>query len=387
MIIGVVRETYPGEARVALVPPLVATLVKAGLEVRVESGAGTAAGWADASYTEKGATIATHDDILHADVLLVVRGGGANSAAGDADLARLHRGQTVIGMLDPLNAPEAAQTLAATGVTAFALELLPRITRAQSMDVLSSMATVAGYKAVLLAATHQSRMFPMLMTAAGTITPAHVLVIGAGVAGLQAIATARRLGALVEAYDVRAAVKEQIQSLGAKFVELPLETAAAEGAGGYAKEQGEDFLRKQRELMTRVVAASDVVICTAAIPGKQSPVLVTADMVRGMRPGSVIVDLAAERGGNCELTRADATVIEHEVTILGPTNLAATVPHDASQLYAKNLVTFLQHLLKDGALQLDLTDEITRETLLVHDGEVAHPRVRALLGTAPAAAK
>jgi NAD(P) transhydrogenase subunit alpha len=203
---------------------------------------------------------------------------------------------------------------------------------------------------------------------------------------LQAIATARRLGALVEAYDVRAAVKEQIQSLGAKFVELPLETAAAEGAGGYAKEQGEDFLRKQRELMARVVAASDVVICTAAIPGKQSPVLVTADMVRAMRPGSVIVDLAAERGGNCELTQADATVVEHGVTILGPTNLAASIPHDASQLYGKNVMTFLQHLLKDGAVQVDLTDEITRETLLVRDGEIAHARVRAMLGAAPAAA-
>jgi len=385
MIVGVVRETYPGEARVALVPPLVATLVKAGLQVRVEPGAGTGAGWADAAYVEKGALIASREEVLRADVLLVVRGGGANLAAGAEEMTKLRSSQTLIGMLDPLNAPGAAQSLAATGATAFALELLPRITRAQSMDVLSSMATIAGYKAVLLAATHQTRMFPMLMTAAGTITPAHVLVIGAGVAGLQAIATARKLGALVEAYDVRAAVKEQIQSLGAKFVELPLETAGAEGAGGYAKEQGEDFLRRQRELMARVVAASDVVICTAAIPGKQSPVIVTADMVCGMRPGSVIVDLAAERGGNCELTSADATVVEHEVTILGPTNLPATVPHHASQLYAKNVVTFLQHLLKDGALQIDLADEITRETLLVRDGEIAHARVRALLGAAPAA--
>jgi NAD(P) transhydrogenase subunit alpha len=385
MIVGVVRETYPGEARVALVPPLVATLVKAGLQVRVESGAGDAAGWKDAAYIDKGATIAARDEAFQSDILLMVRGAGANPAS-QSDLGKLHRGQTVIGMLDPLNAPEAAQALAATGVTGFALELLPRITRAQSMDVLSSMATVAGYKAVLLGAAHQTRMFPMLMTAAGTITPAHVLVIGAGVAGLQAIATARKLGALVEAYDVRAAVKEQIQSLGAKFVELPLETAAAEGAGGYAKEQGEEFLRRQRELMARVVAASDVVICTAAIPGKQSPVLVTADMVRGMRAGSVIVDLAAERGGNCELTRADQTVIEHGVTILGPTNLAATVPHDASQLYAKNVVTFVQHLMKEGAVHLDLDDEITRETLLVRDGEVMNARVRALLGAAPAAA-
>jgi NAD(P) transhydrogenase subunit alpha len=283
-------------------------------------------------------------------------------------------------MLDPLNAPQALRDLAATGVTAFALELLPRITRAQSMDVLSSMATIAGYKAVLLAAVHQMRMFPMLMTAAGTITPARVFVIGAGVAGLQAIATARKLGAVVEAYDVRPAVKEQITSLGAKFIELPLETAAAEGAGGYAKAQDEDFYRKQRELMARVVAQSDVVICTAAIPGKKSPVLVTADMVRHMPQGAVIVDLAAERGGNCELTRADETVQTGGVTILGPTNLPSTVAYHASQMYAKNVTTFLLHLLKDGALQVNLEDEITRETLVCRDGEIVQPRLREMLG-------
>jgi proton-translocating NAD(P)+ transhydrogenase subunit alpha len=389
VIVGVPKETYPGERRVALVPPVVPALAKAGVTVHIESGAGEQAGWLDASYTEKGAQTASRDDLFRAaDVIVQVRAHGANAEAGAADLPRMRKGQTVIGMCDPLGAAPAARDLAVTGVTTFALELLPRITRAQSMDVLSSMATVAGYKAVLLAAVHQSRMFPMLMTAAGTITPARVFIIGAGVAGLQAIATARKLGAVVEAYDVRPAVKEQIHSLGAKFVELPLETASAEGAGGYAKAQDEEFYRKQRELMGRVVAQSDVVICTAAVPGKKSPVLVTADMVRQMPPGSVIVDLAAERGGNCELTRAEETVVDHGVVILGPTNLPATVPFHASQMYSKNVVTFLQHLIKEGKLQIDLEDEITRETLLTRDGDVAQPRVRELLGLgAPATAE
>jgi NAD(P) transhydrogenase subunit alpha len=380
MIIGVVKETVPGEQRVALVPPVLPALVKAGLAVHVESGAGVTAGWPDATYTAKGAQIATRTDVLRAaDVLAVVRGTAA-------DAAQLRRGQALVGMLDPLNAPALARDLAAAGVTAFALELLPRITRAQSMDVLSSQATVAGYKAVILAATAHARMFPMLMTAAGTVTAARVFVIGAGVAGLQAIATARKLGAVVEAYDVRPAVKEQIQSLGAKFVELPLETASAEGAGGYAKAQDEEFYRKQRELMARVVSGSDVVICTAAIPGKKSPVLVTADMVRSMPPGSVIVDLAAERGGNCELTQADTTVVEAGVTIFGPTNLPATVPYHASQMYAKNVATFLQHLVAEAQLKLDLDDEITRDTLVARDGEVVSPRIRELLGLGSAAA-
>jgi NAD(P) transhydrogenase subunit alpha len=389
VIVGVPKETFPGERRVALVPPALPALAKAGATVHIESGAGEAAGWSDATYTEKGARTAARDDLFRAaDVIVQVRAHGANAEAGAADLPRLRKGQTVIGMCDPLGAAQAARDLAATGVTSFALELLPRITRAQSMDVLSSMATVAGYKAVLLAAAHQTRMFPMLMTAAGTITPARVFVIGAGVAGLQAIATARKLGAVVEAYDVRPAVKEQIHSLGAKFVELPLETTSAEGAGGYAKAQDEDFYRKQRELMARVVAQSDVVICTAAVPGKKSPVLVTADMVRQMPSGSVIVDLAAERGGNCELTRAEETVVEHGVVILGPTNLPATVPYHASQMYSKNMLTFLQHMVKEGKLQIDLGDEITRETLLTRDGDVVQPRVRELLGlAAPATAE
>jgi NAD(P) transhydrogenase subunit alpha len=386
MIAGVVTETFPGERRVALVPPVVATLQSLGLQVHVQSGAGVASGWPDTTWTAKGATVASRAEVLAAcDILVQVRGLGANPDAGRADLASLRRDQIVIGLMDPLGAAPAARELAATGVTAFALELVPRITRAQSMDVLSSMATIAGYKAVLLAAAHHVRMFPMLMTAAGTVAPARVLVIGAGVAGLQAIATARKLGAVVEAYDVRPAVKEQIQSLGAKFVELPIETQGSEGAGGYAKAQDETFYQKQRELMARVVAQSDVVICTAAIPGKKSPVLVTADMVRGMSPGSVIVDLAAERGGNCELTQPDATILEHGVTILGPTNLPATVPFHASQMFAKNMATFLQHLIADGKPRIDVADEITRDTLLVQGGEVVQPRVREILGLAPAA--
>ncbi len=289
-------------------------------------------------------------------------------------------GQIVVGMLDPLWRPEACRELAEQGVAAFSLELMPRITRAQSMDVLSSMATISGYKAVLLAAEALPRMFPMLMTAAGTVTPARVFVVGAGVAGLQAIATARRLGAVVHGYDVRPAVREQVESLGGKFVELPLETAQAEGTGGYAKAMDEAFYRRQREMMAKVVAESDVVITTAAVPGKKSPVLVTAEMVRGMGPGSVIVDLAAERGGNCELSQPDQTVVEGGVSILGPTNLPATIPYHASQLYSKNVVTFLSHLVKDGQLAFDIEDEISRETLVTRDGQVVNDRVRAALG-------
>ena len=282
----------------------------------------------------------------------------------------------MIGFAEPLTAHAATEAVSARGASLFAMELMPRITRAQSMDALSSMASIAGYKAVLLAAHELPRMFPMMMTAAGTLAPARVFVIGAGVAGLQAIASAKRLGARVEAYDVRPAVREQVESLGARFVELPLETAAREDKGGYAKAQDESFYRRQRELMAKTVAASDVVITTAAIPGKKSPVLVTADAVAGMSPGSVIVDLAAERGGNCELTKADETVHVHGVTILGPTNLPSTVPYHASQMYAKNITTFLQHLVKDGAVRFDLDDEITRETLVTHQGAIVHARLR-----------
>ncbi len=385
MVVGVPKETFPGERRVALVPALVPTLAKAGLEALIEAGAGEAAGYPDAAYRERRAGIAGRraEVFASADVILQVRALGANPEAGRSDLALLRPDQVVIGLGEPLGAPEAAKELAERGVTAFALELLPRITRAQAMDALSSMATVAGYKAALLAAEALPRMFPMLMTAAGTLAPARVLVVGAGVAGLQAIATARRLGAVVEAYDVRPAVKEQVESLGAKFVELPLPAREAEDAGGYARALGEEFYRRQREVMTRVVAGSDVVITTAMVPGEKAPVLITGEMVAGMGPGSVIIDLAAERGGNCELTRPDETVVEHGVTILGPTNLPATVPYHASQMYAKNISTFLLHLVKDGTLVFNLEDEITRETLLTRGGEVVHPRVRKALGLGP----
>jgi H+-translocating NAD(P) transhydrogenase subunit alpha len=372
MKIGVPVEQFPGERRAALVPASIAPLKKAGLAVIVERGAGERAGFPDAAYLDKGAEIAaSRAEVFAADVVLQVRVG---------DLALMRKGQLVIGMADPLGSPETVRDIASSGVTAFALELIPRITRAQSMDVLSSMATIAGYKAVLLAAETLPRMFPLLTTAAGTITPAHVFIVGVGVAGLQAIATARKLGAVVEAYDVRPAVKEQVQSVGAKFVELPLETGQAEDKGGYAKAQDEAFYQRQREMMARVVASNDVVITTAVVPGKKAPVLVTADMVRGMAPGSVVVDLAAERGGNCELTRADQVVVEKGVTILGPTNLPSTVPYHASQMYAKNITTFLLHLVKDGAIALDPNDEISRDTLIARDGEVVNVRVRQALG-------
>ena len=385
MTVGILKETFPGERRVAVIPAGVATLKKAGIAVVVEPGAGTSAGFPDDQYVAQGATVGSSraDVIAQADCLLQVRTPGANPVSGRADAEALRPGQVIVGMADPLGTPEAADYLAAKGVTSFALELIPRITRAQSMDVLSSMATVAGYKAVLLAANTMPRMCPMLMTAAGTVAPAHAFVIGAGVAGLQAIASARRMGAKVEAYDVRPAVKEQIQSLGAKFVELPLESAGAEDKGGYAKAQDEAFYQKQRELMAKSVAAADMVITTAAIPGKKSPVLITADAVKGMRPGSVIVDLAAERGGNCELTKADETVVVHGVTILGPTNLAAEVPYHASQMYSKNILTFFTSLVKDGKVTINLDDEVCRDTLVTRDGQVVNERIKALVAPAP----
>ncbi|MCH8244225.1 MAG: Re/Si-specific NAD(P)(+) transhydrogenase subunit alpha, partial [Planctomycetes bacterium] len=351
-------------------------------EVLVETGAGVEAGFPDESYREKGAAIVTDRTEVFgsADLIFQVRGPGANLKGGDADLALMNAGQTVIAQFDPLSAPESVKKLAERKVVAFSLELMPRITRAQSMDVLSSQATVAGYKAVLVAAEVAPRMFPMFMTAAGTVRPAHVLIVGAGVAGLQAIATAKRLGAIVHAYDVRAEVKEQIESLGAKFVEMELDAGDAQDKGGYAKDMGEEFLKKQRELMTKVVAESHIVVTTAAIPGRKSPVIVTADMVKGMMPGSVIVDLAAERGGNCELTKLDKTVVKHGVTILGPANLPSTVPFHASQMFAKNCTNFLKELTKDGQLAIDMENEVHAGTLLTRDGEVVHPKIRELLG-------
>ena len=382
MIVGVRRETYPGEHRVALVPAVLPSLKKGGMDVMVESKAGDQAGYPDSAYVEKGATIASSRAQVFekADCVVQVRLLGANLTEGQADLAGFRKGQMLIGMAEALTAPQSVQDLASREVVAFALELMPRITRAQSMDILSSMGTVAGYKAILIAASSLPKMFPMLMTAAGTVTPAKVLIIGAGVAGLQAISVAKRLGAAVEAYDIRPAVKEQILSLGAKFVELPLETGAAEDKGGYAKAQDETFYKKQRELLGKVIATSDVVISTAAVPGKKAPILITADMVGAMAPGSVIVDLAAERGGNCELTKPGHTIVMHGVTIHGPENLSSTVPFHASQMYAKNVATFLLHLVKKGEIQIDMNDEITKETMLTRNGEVVQPRIREVLG-------
>jgi NAD(P) transhydrogenase subunit alpha len=362
---------------VALIPGALAPLRKVGAEVLVESGAGDGAGFPDSEFADKGARIAASRQELFAaaDVVLQVRCLGANPEAGRADLALLRPGQTLIGFWEPLAAPELVAAAAAAGVTAFAMELMPRITRAQTMDALSSMATVAGYKAVLLAADRLPKMFPLLMTAAGTLAPAKVFVIGAGVAGLQAIATARRLGAVVEAYDVRPAVKEQVQSLGARFLELPLETAGAEDKTGYAKALDEEFYRRQRELMLKAVAEHDVVISTAAVLGRKAPLLITREMVAAMRRGSVIVDVAAERGGNCELTRPGETVVENGVTILGPVNLPSAVPVHASQMYARNITSFLLNMVKDGRLAPSPEDEIVRETLLARDGRVLHPQV------------
>ena len=372
MIVGVPKETFPGENRVALVPANITPLKKAGLEVMIEKGAGLAAGYPDSVYAEKGASFAdTRADLFKsADIMLYVRALGANPDAGKSDLDLMKKDQIIIGAMEPLSEPDSLKLLAKKGVTAYAMELMPRITRAQSMDILSSMATIAGYKAVILAAEALPKMFPMMMTAAGTVSPAHVFVVGAGVAGLQAIASARRMGAVVHAYDVRPAVKEQVESLGGKFVELELDTGDSETKGGYAKEMGEEILRKQREMMFKVVANSDVVITTAAIPGKKAPVLVTADMVKGMKPGSVIIDLAAERGGNCELTRAGEIVDEGGVKIIGPVNLPATVPFHASQMYSKNLTTFLTSLVKDGSAQVDSDDEVLVATMVTHDGQV-----------------
>jgi NAD(P) transhydrogenase subunit alpha len=379
---GVLKETFPQESRVAVVPAALAALKRAGVDVVVEAGAGVSAGFLDTDYEQKGASLAPRDEVLSSSRLLL----SVRSLAGGHDaeaINRLGAEHVVLGFLDPLGSPEGVKALAASGATAFSVEMLPRITRAQSMDALSSTATVVGYKAVLMAAAALPRMMPMLMTAAGTVAPARAFVIGAGVAGLQAIATAKRLGAVVQAYDVRPAVKEQIESLGGKFVELPLETDDAEDKGGYAKAQDESFYRRQRELLQKVVAESDIVISAAAVPGKKAPVLVTDEMLGGMRPGSVVVDLAAEQGGNCEATAPGETVERHGVTVMGPLNLAATVPYHASQLYARNLANFVVNLAADGELQLDKDDEIVRDSMVTRGGEVVHPRVREALGLPP----
>ncbi len=378
MIVGVVKESFPGERRVALTPAAIPNLAKAGLQVMVEAGAGWEAGYPDGAFGEKGATIAPDRAAVFAaaDIVAQVLCYGSNDKTGRADLPLMRRDQILVGFLRPLGSKETTQEIARAGAVSFSVELMPRTTRAQSMDALSSMATICGYKAVLIAANTLPRLFPMMTTAAGTITPGRVLVIGAGVAGLQAIATAKRLGAVVSGYDLRPAAKEQVQSLGARFVELPIEAKDAQDAGGYAKAQDEAFYARQRELLGRVIAENDVVITTAVVPGKKAPVLVTKEMVQGMAPGSVIVDLAAERGGNCELTRAEETIVVNGVTIVGEINLASTVPYHASQMYARNLVSFLTLLAKGGKLNLNLQDDIIRETLLTQGGEVVNARVR-----------
>lgn len=388
MIIGVPKEIYPGERRVALVPAVVPTLTKAGFEIHIQSGAGVEAGYADSQYSDKGAKIVGDRAAIFsaADILVQVLCYGANDVNGNLDVPLFHRDQVLIGFLRPFGTAEVLEAIARSGVTSFAVELMPRTTRAQSMDALSSMATVAGYKAVLMAADTHLRIFPMLTTAAGTVTPARVFVIGCGVAGLQAIATSRRLGAVTSAYDLRPAAKEQVQSLGGRFVELPIEAKDAQDARGYARAQDEDFYRRQRELLGKAVQESDVVITAAVIPGKKSPVLVTEDMVKGMAPGSIIVDLAAERGGNCEITEAGKTVVKHGVTIIGATNLAASVPYHASMMFARNVTAFLMHMTKDQKLNLNLEDEIIRETLLTRGGEIVNARVREFLKL-PALAK
>ena len=375
LVVGVPTETFPGEARVALVPSVVQGLSDVGIDVVVEHDAGERAGFPDGSYAAHGARMGTRADVFDASIIAQVRTSG--TAPEDRnDVDRLRPGHVVIGMSDPLGSPEGVRWAADRRIICFALDLMPRITRAQGMDVLSSQSTVIGYKAVLLAANRLPKMFPMLTTAAGTVPPAQVLVIGAGVAGLTAIATARRIGAVVQGYDVRPSAQEEIESLGARCVLLPLQPGDAEDPAGYAKELGAAFYQRQQELIAQVVAAVDVVITTASIPGRRAPVLITEEAVRGMPAGSVIVDCAAERGGNCELTDPDNEVVtENSVTILGPTNLASTVPHEASLMYAKNMVAFLKHVVREGVLAIDLEDEIISGTLVTRDGEIVNPRV------------
>ena len=381
MTIGVPNETCPGERRVSMVPAGVAALARAGCAVHVSAGAGREAGISDASYEEAGALVAPDRESVFeaADVIAQVRGGGANPDSGMADVERLREGQVLIGFLEPLSATAEIRALADRHATACAMELIPRTSRAQSMDALSSQANIGGYKAALMAAEYLPKLFPMMMTAAGTITPAHVFVVGVGVAGLQAISTCKRLGAVIQAYDVRPAVKEQVQSVGARFVELELDTAESEGSGGYAQAMDEQFYAKQREMMARVVSENDVVITTAAVPGKPAPVLVTEDMVKSMNPGSVVIDLAAERGGNCEITEPGKTVVKHGVTLVGELNLPSTVPFHASQMYSNNIVNFLKLMINDGALDATVDDDIVQGATVTRDGEIVNEMVRSVL--------
>tara|TARA_B100000029_G_scaffold516847_1_gene636385 strand:- start:68341 stop:69495 length:1155 start_codon:yes stop_codon:yes gene_type:complete len=381
MKIGIPIETCEGERRVSITPAGVAVLIKAGCTVLIEDNAGLTAGFSNASYEEAGGRIVSNrvDIFNEAKVITQVRAGGANPDSGLADINHLDQEQLLVGFLEPLSSPSEIEILAQRHVTACAMEFIPRTSRAQSMDALSSQANIAGYKAGLMAAESLPKMFPMMMTAAGTITPAHVFVVGVGVAGLQAIATCKRLGAVIQAYDVRPAVKDQVQSVGARFVELELDTSASEDAGGYAQAMDENFYAKQREMMTRVVGSNDVVITTAAVPGKKAPILVTEEMVKGMKVGSVIIDLAAERGGNCELTNPGTTVIKHGVTIVGELNLPSKVPFHASQMYSNNIVNFLKLLINDGSLDPDVDDDIVQSSTITRNGKVVNEQVNILL--------
>jgi NAD(P) transhydrogenase subunit alpha len=378
--LGIPRETLDGERRVAMTPAAMPSITRAGIDVIVESGAGEAAGFPDVAYADRGATIAGRDEVFEADIVAMVRVLGGDAAS--PDLKRLRQGQALVGMAAPLADPGLSAAVAGSGAALFSLELAPRTTRAQAVDVLSSQATVAGFRAVLLAAEALAKLFPLMTTAAGTIPPARVFVVGAGVAGLSAIATARRLGAVVEAYDVRDAVKEEVQSLGARFVELPLATGQGNGSGAYASALSDEQLKLQRELMATTVAASDVVITTAQVQGAKAPVLITGEMVSGMAPGSVVVDLAAEQGGNCELTERGKTVETGGVRVIGPENIVSRAAYDASLMYAKNIASFLGLLVVDGAVALDSEDDIVRDTMVTRNGEVVHARVRDALGSA-----
>jgi NAD(P) transhydrogenase subunit alpha len=382
MIVGVPKESYPAERRVALIPGFVERVEKLGLDVIVQKDAGDAAGFADHLYVEQGARIVSNRRELYgsSDIILQVRAAAANPARGAADIRLMKTGSVLIGFLEPYASGDMLQVLAKSRVSSFAMELIPRITRAQDMDALSSMASIAGYRAALMAACALPRMYPMLITAAGTIVPARVFVIGAGVAGLQAIATAHRVGAVVSAYDVRPAVREQVQSLGAKFLEIELDTDGAEKSDGYAQDMGEEYYRRQRELMARVIAESDVVITTAAVPGKKAPLLISEEMVKGMEPGAVIVDLVAEQGGNCACTVPGETVTRHGVTVIGPVNLTSTVPYHASQLYSKNITSFLGVVMKEGQVDTECRDEIACESLLTKEGRLVNLKVQSALG-------
>lgn len=380
LAVGVPKESFPGERRVALTPTALPALTKAGLRVVVEAGAGAEAGFVDEAYAQHGATVGSRAEAFGADIVAQIRTFPANPDAGRGDLDQLRPEQILIGLANPLAAPELVAELATKGVTAFAMELIPRITRAQSMDVLSSQANIGGYKAVIRAARLLPKMMPMMTTAAGTVPPAKVFVLGVGVAGLQAIATAKRLGAVVQAFDVRPETAEQVESLGGKFVKVELDTAAAQGTGGYAKEQSEEFLRRQREVLASVIAQSDIVITTAQVPGRKAPLLVTEEMVKGMAPGSVIIDMAAGQGGNVALSQPDQEVVVNGIVIDGPTNLPATVPVHASMTYAKNVTNFLFNMYKKGVLNMNMEDEIVRESMIAKGGEVINARVRKALG-------